>query len=157
MAGVYQVWRWLGGSSAAEHPDDFCRLMTMGFIGTGRMPVAVGCLFVMAMRIGLSQRRSLRADFSFWPGNGVDRVCPARQQSHPSSGRGDAPFLALLQGETTRSLPRTALVGCLVGLAYAIHDLGAGPPLLVLAGVFTLFPRSSVGTHATGTLCVPIN
>ena len=31
MAGVYQIWRWAGGPSAAERPDWFARLLTWVF------------------------------------------------------------------------------------------------------------------------------
>ena len=48
LAGVYQCFRWLGGPSAHDRPDRFCRLMVVASSGVSFV-LAVWGIFSIAM------------------------------------------------------------------------------------------------------------
>jgi hypothetical protein len=53
MAVVYKAWRSLGGPSASERPDWFCRVMTWSSSGVAYL-VAVVSIFLLGKTLGLS-------------------------------------------------------------------------------------------------------
>jgi hypothetical protein len=128
MAGPYQLWRWLGGPSAAERPDLFARGLTWLFAGVpfvlavwavGRITRSVGVpgpwdlLLTAGFAFG-----SLALPYAEFVNNHILLLAVA-------AGIAEA---AVRPRPLTTG--RAAWLGALAGFGYTI-DLGAGPPLFV--------------------------
>jgi hypothetical protein len=138
MGGVYGVWKGIGGPAAAERPDRFCWIMTVASSGLAYV-VAAACLFIICLRLGLSQFWSLALTVAFGAGT-VSIAYVQHVNNHMLLlAVAMAQWMLLLQPAT---LTRTGIAGCLAGLAYAI-DLGAGPALLAITGLFVLYEARS--------------
>ena len=134
MAGVYQVWQWCGGATAAARPDRFCLLMTLATSGLAYV-VTVGCGYRLAGALGLpvGARVALAASL----GLATIALPYARHVNNHIMllAVATALFLALVRlAEAVRAgqTPwlQLAWVGTLAGLGYNL-DLGTGPMLLL--------------------------
>jgi hypothetical protein len=133
MAGLYKVCRVLGLPPAAERPDLFCRVLTILTSGMA-YAVAVWCVYLLALRVGLPPpvRLALTASFAL---STVALPYTRHVNNHILHlGVTSALLLQLvyLADEARTGLVawrRPVLLGTLAGLAYNI-DLGAGPVLL---------------------------
>jgi hypothetical protein len=132
LAGVYQVWQWLGGPLAHERPDLFCYLMTLLSSGLAYV-VAVGCLYRLGHLVGLTVglRVALTASFAL----GTVALTYSRHVNGHIAQLGVVMALLVALVPLARtdgqcSWPRLLWIGTLGGLAYSL-DLGVGPVLLV--------------------------
>jgi hypothetical protein len=131
MAGPYQLWKWVTGSSARDDLPSFVWWMTLVSSGLAYV-VAVWCIFRLALLLELSLRDALLLTASF----GLATVSPvyARHVNNHILLLGVSAAMLLCLAHLSRTdwqsvLPLLFGVGSLAGLGYAI-DLGAGPPLL---------------------------
>ena len=134
MAGVYFVWRSLGGPSAEERPDLFCLLMTWSSSGVAYV-LAVCCLLEMGFCLGLKVAVSLFLTLVF----GVGTIALPYAQ-HVNNhilllAVAALAFLALLKDVHLGrwSSKRLLWIGTLAGIGYTI-DLAAGPLLCLSIG-----------------------
>jgi hypothetical protein len=133
MAGLYKVCRVLGLPSAAERPDLFCRVLTILTSGMA-YAVAVWCVYLLALRVGLPPPVQLALTASF--ALSTVALPYTRHVNNHILHLGVTAALLLqlvyLADEARAGLltwRRPVLLGTLAGLAYNI-DLGAGPVLL---------------------------
>jgi len=128
MAGVYQLWRWAGGPSAADRPDWFARLLNWVFAGLPYL-LAVVCIARMTRHIGVPAPWDAVLTISFAFGS---LALPYAQ--HVNNHVLLLVVAAAIAETVVRAGPlttaRAAWLGLLAGLGYTI-DLGAGPPLAV--------------------------
>ncbi|MBI1914066.1 MAG: hypothetical protein HYS12_04925 [Planctomycetes bacterium] len=133
MAGIYKVCNVFGLPRAAERPDLFCRVLTILTSGLA-YAVAVWCVYLLALRVGLPPpvRLALTASFAL----STVALPYTRHVNNHILHLGVTAALVLqlvyLAAEATAAtIPwrRPLLLGTLAGLAYNL-DLGAGPVLL---------------------------
>src|SRR6266542_3152172 len=133
MAGIYKVCNVFGLPRAAERPDLFCRVLTILTSGVA-YTVAVWCVYLLALRVGLppSLRLALTASFAL----STVALPYTRHVNNHILHLGVTMALVLhlvylAEEATTATIPwrRPLLLGKLAGLAYNL-DLGAGPVLL---------------------------
>ena len=128
MAGVYQIWRWAGGPSAAERPDWFARLLTWVFATVPYLLAVVGITWITRhVAVPTPWDVVLTASFAFG-----SLALPYAQHVN-----NHVLLLAAAVGVCEAylrpgplTIRRAAWLGLLVGFGYTI-DLGAGPPLAV--------------------------
>lgn len=135
MAAIYGVYRALGGPVAAERPDWFCWLLTVTTSGLAYL-IAVGCLFWIGNRMGLSLAWSLGLTGFFAVGT---LALPYAQHvnNHILLLAVASLVFALLLSES-RDASRWVMIGTLLGIAYTI-DLAAGPVLVLAASGLLAF------------------
>ncbi len=133
MAGLYKAARWLGLPPAAERPDLFCRLMTVGTAGLTYL-LAVLALYFLGGEVGLSGRARLTWVASF--ALSTYALTYTRHVNNHILQLGVMAVICLqfvrLARETERgriSWLRVALLGTLAGVGFNL-DFGSGPLLL---------------------------
>lgn len=131
LAGQYQLWQWLTGLKAAQRPDWFCFLMTLGSSGLAYV-AAVGCTFALGRRVGLDVGMSviLSAAMAL---SSVALPYAQYTNGHILMLGAVAPLmLGLTYLSDANRLPVLLLIGLgvLTGLAYTM-DLGVGPVLVM--------------------------
>jgi hypothetical protein len=142
MAGPYQLWRWAGGTPAAERPDLFALGLTWLFAGVpyvfgvwavGRTTRSVGvpAPWDLALTAGFAFA-SLALPYAEHVNNHILLLAVA-------TGFGEA---AVRPGPITSG--RAAWMGLLAGFGYSI-DLGAGPPLAVAVAGLVAWQANSPG------------
>lgn len=130
MAGVYQVWRWAGGPSAAERADWFARFLTWAFAGLP-LVLAAFCVGRITRHLGVPAPWDTLLTVSFALGSLALAYAGHVNNHILLLGVGAAVCEAVVRpGPITRL--RAAWLGLLAGLGYAI-DLGAGPPMMLAA------------------------
>jgi hypothetical protein len=160
MACCYRLWQSATGWTAREHPDHFCRAMTLASSGLAYV-IAVLCIFRLGrpLQLPLGLRLLLTGSFAL-----ATVAFPYIQHVNNHIqllGVTAALGLALAwSGKETRqgrvSWRRFAILGTLAGLGYTI-DLGVGPvilfctSLLILIGC--LFPNRSEQTEEVRSSC----
>jgi hypothetical protein len=133
LAVLYQCLQWLCGLHVRLHPDAFCYWMTLASSGAAYV-VAVACIFGLGRHVGLPLRWRLVVAASFALAT-VSVVYVRHVNNHILLlGVSAALMLDLAGLAAAPSWPRMLLAGSLAGLGYT-SDLGAGPPLLVCAGL----------------------
>ena len=141
MAGCYQLWQFATGWSARQHPDHFCRAMTLISSGLAYV-IAAMCIYLLGrtLRLPLSSRLLLTASFAL-------ATVAAPYVQHVNNHilllavtaalvLGLAQFVEATQ-HGRRSWRRPLILGSLAGLAYTI-DLGVGPVVLLCTCAFVL-------------------
>ena len=131
MAGVYQLWRWVGGPAAAERPDWFARGLTLIF-ASGPFILAVWCVRRIVRRVGVPTPWDVWLVASFALGS-VALPYAQHVNNHILLLAVGALAADLMLRLDATSGVRAAGLGGLAGLAYTI-DLGAGPPLALALG-----------------------
>ena len=136
MAGLFQMWRWMGGAPARQQPGEFCYWMTLASSGLAYV-AAVVCVFLIGGAVGLPilARLLLAASFAL----STIALPYARHVNAHVMLLGVAAFLFLhlvrLARDRVAPPHRLLRIGTAAGLAYTL-DLAAGPLLLV--GVLVL-------------------
>jgi hypothetical protein len=158
LAGWYFVWQQITGYTARENCDQFCYWMNLGSAGLSYV-MAVVCTFYLGgtVRLSLARRLALTASLAW----GTVAIAYAAQVNDhimllavaAAMALNQAHLAARPQGEDAGQNPanggasvsssksawlRIALAGGLGGLAYTI-DQGAGPPLLLAAGLIVAY------------------
>ena len=147
MAGCYQLWQSATGWTAGQHPNHFCRAMTLSSSGLAYV-VAVLCIFRLGrpLHLSLALRLLLTSSFAL-----ATVALPYVQHvnNHIQLLGVTATLvlgLAWLGGETREeriSWRRFATLGTLAGLGYTL-DLGVGPVILLCTSIlilgYCLFP-----------------
>ncbi len=179
MAGMYQPLIWLGMPAPGVRPDRFVYLMTLLTSGLG-FAVAVGCLWAIGMRVGLSAgwRAAWLASFAL----ATYALTYTRHVNNGAMQLGVVAGIAclLLRIADARREGRTAwgalvALGTLAGLGFNL-DFGSGPPLvafvaaavlwrdrrvvpvLVFAAAVTPWVLAGIGlNYAIGGVWLPIN
>ena len=158
LAGWYFVWQQITGYTARQHCDQFCYWMNLGSAGFSYV-IAVVCTFYLGgtLRLSLARRLPLTASLAWatvaiaYVGQVNDHIMLlavaaamalnlahlAGQANGEDSGQSQANREAHTASPKLSWL-RIALAGGLGGLAYAI-DQGAGPPLLLAAGLIVAY------------------
>jgi hypothetical protein len=139
MAGLYQGAQWLGLPSAAERPDLFCRVVTLGTSGLAYL-IAVLALYRLGRLLGLPGRTNLA-----WVASFALATFALTYTQHVNNHillLGVVALICLqfarLARETETGQPsmwRLAGLGTLAGVGFNL-DLGSGP--LLVAGMFGL-------------------
>jgi hypothetical protein len=146
LAGVYEIWQSVTGTTAQAQPNQFCYVMTVVSSGLA-YAVAVWCVFQTGMLLGLTLRSCLLLTGSL--GLATVALTYTRHVNNHAMLLGvmAAIMLGLTQLAQARQEGRTPWLwlvglGSLTGLGYTI-DLGVGP-VLVLAtlGLVTYRCRS---------------
>jgi hypothetical protein len=152
MAGGYRTLMWFGAPRPSERPDVFAQLITIFACG-GCYAAAVGCLWVIGRRLGLTPRLRLAwlAAFcfcTFAPAytrqvnshilqlGVVAGMCAILARSAATGGIGWATSLGL---------------GTLAGIGFNL-DFGNGPPLVAVVGCFIVWRVRRVGPVAAFAL-----
>jgi len=151
MAGLYQVWRYAGGTTARQRPDRFCRAMTLATAGLAYV-IAVWCVYRLGttLRLGWPVCQALTASFALAT---VALTYTRYVNTHMMLlGVGAALFLGVTPRADEASRHRAprlrlAWLGTLAGLGYTL-DLGAGPILLAGLLVLTAYRYRRVGPLA---------
>jgi len=142
LAGVYQVYQWCTGYTAAKHADLFCYWMTVASAGLAYV-VAVWCIYQLAGCLGLPASVQLLLTASF----ALATVAPAYARHVNNHMMLLALFAALMLGLVrlaeqveagTVSLPRLIYLGTLLGLAHAV-DTGAGPVVFLITLILAVY------------------
>ena len=137
LAGVYEAWRWVGGPTAAERPDWFCRIATWASSGIAFVFAVAGALAIGRV-IGLSTRMQLELAIAFAAGTMTVGYAGTVNAHILQLAAAIWLFVGLLQFDhATRRVRRLAGLGTLVGIAYAA-DASAGPTLLVATTIAVL-------------------
>lgn len=129
MAAAYRGLMRVGLPSPADRPDVFCWTMTVLTSGLG-YAVAVGCLWVLGRRVGLSPGWRL-----LWLGGfALATYAPTytRHVNMHAVQLGAVAAISLLLTHPLRT-PHSAVLGALAGFAFTL-DYGTGPPLVVAVG-----------------------
>ena len=152
LAGVYQLWLWLGGPTARQRPDLFCYLMTVLSSGVGFI-LAVTCTYAMGLRLGLPFR--VRALITASLALSTFALTYTRHvNSHVLSlGVMSALVLNVMSLADGLTLRRLLTLGTLGGISYSL-DLGIGPVLLLCLGGLLLYRRASLPALAVFSLAV---
>jgi hypothetical protein len=141
LAAIYQMLQWLFGLQVRLQPALFCYLMNAISSGAAYV-VAVACVFQFGKRLSLplGWRVALCASFGL---ASVALVYAQYVNNHMLLlSVAAALMLQLACLPAGEAWWRPLVSGCLAGLGYAI-DLGAGPPLLVFAGLLVLWQSPS--------------
>jgi hypothetical protein len=148
LAGVYQLAQWATGLSAREQPGVFCWIMTLVSSGLAYV-VTVGCVWRMTGLLHLlaAPRTMLTASFAL-----ATVALPYAEfvNNHVLLlGVSAAVVLGLLhiaeiRGQGQMPWVTLAIVGTLAGFGYTI-DLGAGPVLMLCAGVLVIVRCRRIG------------
>ncbi|MFO0936547.1 MAG: hypothetical protein U0798_08560 [Gemmataceae bacterium] len=130
LAGVYQVYRWLGGPTALDRPDWFCRVMTWFSAGVSFV-LAIAGVLAIGRRLGLSDRLRLEIAAAF----GFATILPGYAGTVNAHIIQLALAVWLFHGLLTiptvsRPMRWIAWCGILTGMAYSA-DASAGLTLLV--------------------------
>lgn len=156
MAGLFQMWRWMGGAPARQQPEQFCYGMTLASSGLAYV-VAVVCVFLIGAAVSLPivPRLALTASFAL----STIALVYARHVNAHIMLLGVAAFLFLqlvrLAGDRLAPLHRLVLIGTAAGLAYTL-DLAAGLLLLVAALTLVAYRcRSLRALMVCGLAAVP--
>ena len=138
LGGLYQLWRWAGGSSAEEAPGHFAWWMTLWSSGLAYV-VAVVALFRAgrSLRLPRPDRLLLAASFAL-----ATLALPYARalNAHEMLLGVAAPLFAVLAGapaDGSWSRGRLLATGTLAGFGYTL-DLATGPLLLVCVGAYVL-------------------
>jgi hypothetical protein len=138
MAAAYEPCRWLGAPAPSARPDVFCWVLTILASG-GSFAVAVGCLWAVGTRVGLSPGLRLA-----WLGTFALGTVALTYTQHVNN---HIMHLALLAGvcalfaraAATGWGAREALtLGALAGLGFNL-DFGSGPLLVAALGGYLLW------------------
>jgi hypothetical protein len=159
LAGAYRVLMALGLPRPGERPDVFAWVVTVLLCGTG-YAVAVGCMWTLGTRVGLSPKWRLA-----WLGAfALATVLPAytRHANNHLAQLGAVAAVCVLLGRIAdrAATGRTAwgslvAAGFLTGFAYNL-DFGVGPPLVpAVLLVVALRTRSLFAIAACGVAALP--
>jgi hypothetical protein len=155
IAGVYQVGQWITGWTARDHPDFFCRAMTLASCGLAFV-VAVVCIYRLgqSFRLPLWWRLLLTSSFAL----GTVALPYAEQVNNHLLLLGVTAVLTLQIARIGResrigvvSGRRSLLLGSLAGLAYTI-DLGTGPVIFVSTAFFVLAVARAASREQDGEI-----
>lgn len=152
LAGVYQLWQWLGGPTARERPDLFCYLMTVFSSGIGYV-LALVCTYRTCALLGLPFRARLLLAASL-----ALSTFALTYTRHVNShvlllGVTSALMMIVVSLTNGVTFRRLLILGTLGGFAYAL-DLGIGPVLLLCLAALVLYRRPSLTTLAVLSLAV---
>lgn len=158
LAGWYFVWQQITGYTARQHCDQFCYWMNLGSAGFCYV-MAVICTFYLGgtLRLSLVRRLALTASLA-WASVAIAYVAQVNDHimllavaaamalnlSRLAAQREVKDAVENSARREASAAPpnpfclRVALVGGLGGLAYTI-DQGAGPPLLLAAGLLVAY------------------
>ncbi len=140
LAGEYAVLKRLTGWTARDHPDHFCKAMTLGSSGLA-YALAVWCVWRLGRPLGLSERLRLllAAGLAFCT---VAWTYSRQVNNHVLLLGTSMAILVemawLAHGPAACTVGRLLRLGLLAGLSYSI-DLGAGPIICALTGLGVLW------------------
>ena len=148
QAGLYEVWQWLGGSTARLRPDLFCLLMTVVTSGLSYV-VAVYCTYRLGCVFGLALPLRLGMAASMALGTFALAYTRHTNGHIVFLGASAALFLELAylaRASWGRDLSwwRFAYLGTLAGICYTI-DLGVGPVLVACLAPLVVWRCRRVG------------
>jgi len=150
LAAAYGVLHAATGDTVRGRPERFCRTLTFATSGAA-FAVAVWSLCRLGRRLGLAPpwRLALAASLTF---GGVAWSYAGYANSHILLLATAAALFAEM-ARPRRTAVRVLLLGCLAGVSYGL-DLGAGPPLLAVTGLWALcrLPRRGVLLFALAAL-----
>jgi hypothetical protein len=136
LAALYWMAKQQTGLSARDNPHAFIKLLTLGSSGVAYL-IAVLCIFLLGLRSGLTEEKSVFATLSF----ALATLAPVYSRQINNHILQLAVFglifLVATNKKTTREAwMRATQIGLLAGLGYTL-DLGIGPVLVLSTLIYT--------------------